>query len=92
MWCGAAKPLDEYVETVVLGHLSDPETRQRLAVMLHGGERVNVEELDTRRRGAERIVSKISPLCSPLVTSMAHQLRRGTNELRTQLAGVNHKY
>ena len=27
------EPLDEYVETAVLGYLSDPETRQRLAVL-----------------------------------------------------------
>jgi len=82
------KPLDEYVETVVLGYLSDPETRQRLAVMLHGGERVNVEELHTRRAALSARLEDLAAMFAAGDIDGA-QLRRGTNELRTQLAGVN---
>ena len=64
------EPLDEYVEKIMLGYLSDPETRQRLAVMLHRGERVNVDELHTRRAALSARL-KTSPLCSPPVTSTA---------------------
>jgi hypothetical protein len=82
------EPLDEYIETLVLGYLSDPETRQRLAVMLHSGEHVNVEELHTQRAA---ISARLEDLAAMFATGDidGNQLRRGTNELRTQLAGVN---
>ena len=47
-WAGLGEPLDEYVETLVLGYLSDPETRQRLTVMLDGNT-VDVDGLHTQR-------------------------------------------
>jgi hypothetical protein len=73
---------------IVLGYLSDPETRQRLAAMPHRGERVNVEELHTRRAA---LGARLDDLAAMFAAGDidGNQLRRGTNELRTQLAGVN---
>ena len=82
------EPLDEYVEHVVLGYLSEPETRQRLAAMLHGGKRVDVNGLHTRRAALQARLDDW-PRCSPPVRSTRSQLRRGTNDLRVQLAGVD---
>jgi site-specific DNA recombinase len=64
------EPLDEYVEHVVLGYLSEPETRRRLAVMLHSGEQVDVDRLHT---GAPRWAPGSTSWqgCSPLVRSTA---------------------
>jgi site-specific DNA recombinase len=83
-----AEPLDEYIETLVLGYLSDPETRQRLAVMLHGGERINVDELHTQRAALSARLEDLAAMFAAGDID-GNQLRRGTNELRTQLAGVN---
>ena len=82
------EPLDEYVEHVVLGYLSEPETRQRLAVMLHGGERVDVDGLHTRRAA---LGARLDDLAAMFAAGEidGSQLRRGTNDLRVQLAGVD---
>ena len=81
-------PLDEYVEHVVLGYLSEPETRQRLAVMLNGGERVDVDGLHTRRAA---LGARLDDLAGMFAAGEidGSQLRRGTNDLRVQLAGVD---
>jgi hypothetical protein len=67
---------------IVLGYLSDPETRQRLAAMPHRGERVNVEELHTRRAA---LGARLDDLAAMFAAGDidGNQLRRGTNELRT---------
>jgi site-specific DNA recombinase len=82
------EPLDEYVEHLVLGYLSEPETRRRLAVMLHGGEQVDVDSLHTRRAA---LGARLDDLAAMFASGEidASQLRRGTNDLRVQLAGVD---
>ena len=82
------EPLDEYVERLVLGYLSEPETRQRLAVMLHGGERVDVDGLHTRRAALGARLDELAAMFAAGEID-ASQLRRGTNDLRAQLAGVD---
>ena len=82
------EPLDEYVEHLVLGYLSEPETRQRLAAMLHGGERVDVDGLHTRRAALGARLDELAGMFAAGEID-ASQLRRGTNDLRVQLAGVD---
>jgi site-specific DNA recombinase len=82
------EPVDEYVERLVLGYLSEPETRQRLAVMLHGGERVDVDGLHTRRAALGARLDELAAMFASGEID-ASQLRRGTNDLRLQLAGVD---
>jgi site-specific DNA recombinase len=82
------EPLDEYVEHLVFGYLSEPETRQRLAVMLHGGERVDVDGLHTRRATLQARKDDLAAMFAAGDID-ASQLRRGTNDLQTQLAGVD---
>jgi site-specific DNA recombinase len=82
------EPLDEYVERLVLGYLSEPETRQRLAVMLHGDQRVDVDGLHTRRAALGARLDELAAMFAAAEID-ASQLRRGTNDLRVQLAGVD---
>ena len=68
--------------------MSEPETRQRLAVMLHGGERVDVDGLHTRRAALGARLDELAAMFAAGDID-ASQLRRGTNDLRAQLAGVD---
>ncbi|POY04850.1 recombinase family protein [Mycobacterium kansasii] len=83
----AGKPLDEYVETLVLGYLSDPETRQRLTVLLDG-ETVDVDGLHTRRAALQARLDDLAAMFAAGDID-GSQLRRGTADLRQQLAGVD---
>ena len=51
-------PLDEYVSSLVLGYLSNTETRQRLTVLLDGNT-VDVDGLHTRRAALQAHTSTI---------------------------------
>ena len=82
------EPLDEYVERVILGYLSEPDTRQRLAVMLHGDERVDVEALHTRRAALQARLDDLAAMFAA-GTIEGSQLQRGTSDLRKQLSGVD---
>jgi site-specific DNA recombinase len=82
-------PLDEYVEALVLGYLSKPETRRRLTVLLDGdGNKVDIDGLHTRRAALQARLDDLAALFAEGAVD-ASQLRRGTNDLRTQLAGVD---
>ncbi|CAM3110031.1 serine recombinase [Mycobacterium intermedium] len=83
----AGKPLDEYMETLVLGYLSDPETRQRLTVQLEG-ETVDVDGLHTRRAALQARLDELAAMFAAGDID-GSQLKRGTADLRMQLAGVD---
>ena len=85
-WAGLCDPLDEYVETLVLGYLSDPETR-RLTVMLDGNT-VDVDGLHTQRAAMQARLDDLAAMCADGAID-ASQLRRGTRDLRTQLVGID---
>lgn len=80
------EPLDEYVETLVLGYLSDPETR-RLTVMLDGNT-VDVDGLHTQRAAMQARLDDLAAMFADGAID-ASQLRRSTSDLRTQLAGID---
>lgn len=80
-------PLDEYVESLVLGRLSQPGVHERLTVMLDDSE-VDVAELQTRRAGLQARLDDLAALFAEGAID-ASQLRRGTSDLRAQLAGVD---
>jgi site-specific DNA recombinase len=84
-----AAPLDEFVERLVLDWLGDPDTGKRLKVMLDGnGNKVNVGALHTKRAALQ---AKLDDLAGMFAAGDidASQLKRGTTDLRTQLAGVD---
>jgi len=81
------EPLDEYVETLVLGYLSDPETRRRLTVMLDGNT-VDVDGLHTQRAAMQARLDDLAAMFADGAID-ASQLRRGTSDLRTQLVGID---
>jgi len=80
-------PLDEYVETLVLRYLSEPETRQRLTVLLDGNT-VDVDGLHTRRAALQARLDDLAAMFAEAAID-GSQLRCGTSDLRTQLAGVD---
>jgi site-specific DNA recombinase len=81
-------PLDEYVEQLVLGWLGDPETRQRVMARLSGGDEVDVDALHSSRAALQARLDDLAALFAEGAID-ASQLRRGTSELRAQMAGVD---
>lgn len=77
-------PLDKYVESVVLGVLAKTDIRSRLT----GRPDVDVDALHSRRAA---IAARLDELAAMFAEGSidASQLRRGTSDLRTQLAGVD---
>ena len=78
------EPLDEYVETAVLGYLSDPETRQRLTVMLDGNT-VDVDGLHTQRAAMQARLDDLAAMalsmpanCGGARAIYAHNWREST--------------
>ncbi|BBX72206.1 recombinase family protein [Mycobacterium shinjukuense] len=80
-------PLDAYVETIVLGWLSRPETRQRLTAMLDGRP-ADIDSLHARRAALQARLDELAALFAAGDID-GSQLRRGTTDLRAQLAGVD---
>ena len=80
------EPLDEYVEPLERGYRSDPETR-RLTVMLDGNT-VDVDGLHTQRAAMQARLDDLAAMFADGAID-ASQLRRGTSDLRTQLAGID---
>ncbi len=82
------EPLDAYVESVVLAYLGSPETRQRLTALIANGGRVDVSALHTKRAGLQARLDDLAGMFAAGEVD-ASQLRRGTTELRDQLADVD---
>jgi DNA invertase Pin-like site-specific DNA recombinase len=78
------QPLDAYVEMLVLGKLTETDIRNRLAKR----DDVDVDALHTRRAA---LAARLDDLAAMFAAGEvdASQLRRGTSDLRTQLAGVD---
>jgi site-specific DNA recombinase len=77
------QPLDEYVETLVLKKLGESNIRARL-----GDTEVDVAELHAQRVALQARLDELAAMFAQGVID-GSQLRRGTTELRTQLAGVD---
>jgi DNA invertase Pin-like site-specific DNA recombinase len=77
-------PLDAYVETVVLEALSRTDIRSRIGA----AKDVDAEGLYARRAALQARLDELAGLFAEGVID-GSQLRRGTSELRTQLAGVD---
>ena len=77
-------PLDDFIETVVLGILSRTDIRNRLSDRTD----IDVDGLHTQRAS---LASRLDELAAMFAEGAidASQLRRGTSDLRTQLAGVD---
>jgi site-specific DNA recombinase len=76
-------PLDELVEMAVLKLLSDSDIHRRL-----GDDTVDVGALHTRRAALQARLNELAAMFAEGAID-GPQLRRGTSELRTQLAGVD---
>jgi DNA invertase Pin-like site-specific DNA recombinase len=80
-------PLDEYVELVLLGYLSKPQTRKRLSVLLDG-RKIDVGALQAQRTAIQAQLDELADLFAEGGID-GSQLRRGTSKLRTKLAEVD---
>ncbi|WP_236591533.1 recombinase family protein [Mycobacterium heckeshornense] len=78
-------PLDAYVEAVVLAYLR----RTDIHVLLDGNK-VDVGALQTQRSALQARLDDLAAMFAEGVID-ASQLRRGTSELRTQLASVDNQ-
>jgi DNA invertase Pin-like site-specific DNA recombinase len=76
--------LDEYVETLVLKLLSSTDIRSRIGASNH----VDVDALHSKRAGLQARLDELAGMFAEGAID-GSQLRRGTSELRTQLAGVD---
>jgi site-specific DNA recombinase len=81
-------PLDEYVEALVLGWLGDPETQQRVTARLSGADELDIDALHTSRTALQARLDDLAAMFAEGAID-ASQLRRGTTELRAQLADVD---
>jgi site-specific DNA recombinase len=79
-------PLDEYVEMVVLKALRDSDTH----LLLRDGRKVDVGDLHTRRAALQARLDDLAAMFAEGAID-GSQLRRGTSELRTQLAGIDNQ-
>ncbi|SHZ35994.1 recombinase [Mycobacteroides abscessus subsp. bolletii] len=79
------EPLDQYVEMLVLERLRTADVRVLLPA---GGETVDVGELHAKRAALQARLDELAALFAEGAID-GSQLRRGTNELRTQLSGVD---
>ncbi len=77
------QPLDEYVEMLVLKKLGESNIRARL-----GDNEIDVSELHAQRAALQARLDELAAMFAQGVID-GSQLRRGTIELRTQLAGVD---
>lgn len=76
--------LDQYVEMLVLERLRTTDVR----LLVSQDESVNVGELHAKRAGLQARLDELAALFAEGAID-GSQLRRGTNELRAQLAGVD---
>lgn len=78
------QPIDELVESVVLDVLSNTDTRNRLTA----DKDIDLDALHTRRGALQSRLDELAGLFAEGAID-ASQLRRGTNDLRPQLAAVD---
>ncbi|UWW09413.1 recombinase family protein [Mycolicibacterium brumae] len=78
------EPVDAYVETLVLGRLA----RTNIHVMLDAGEKVDVDGLHSQRAAVQARLDELAALFAEGVID-GSQLRRGTAELRSQMAELD---
>ena len=76
-------PLDEYIETLVLNKLGESDIHTRI-----GGTDVDMTELHSRRAALQARLDDLAAMFAEGAID-GSQLRRGTSELRAQLAGVD---
>ena len=78
-------PLDDYIEMVVLGYLHDKtDAHLRLA----DGKKIDMGALHTKRAALQARLDDLAAMFAEGAID-GSQLRRGTSELRTQIAGVD---
>ena len=80
------EPLDAYVEMVVLKALRGTD----IHLLLQDGRKVDVGELHTRRAALQARADDLAALFAAGDIDSS-QLRRGTSDLRTQLAGIDNQ-
>jgi site-specific DNA recombinase len=80
--------LDEYVEGFVLGLFSRPKDRKHLSALLNGGRDVDVKALQTQRDALQARMDELARMFTAGDID-GSQLRSGTAEYKTQLAGIN---
>jgi site-specific DNA recombinase len=78
-----ADPVDEYIEMVVLRILSGSDVATRL-----GGDDIDVDALHAKRAALQARLEELAALFAEGAID-GSQLRRGTSELRTKIAGVD---
>jgi site-specific DNA recombinase len=78
------EPVDALVEELVLARLASPEVR----LVLDGGEKIDVAALQARRTGLQARLDELAGLFAEGVID-GSQLRRGSNDLRTQMSAVD---
>ena len=78
------EPVDATVEELVLGRLASPQ----VALVLDGGERIDVAELQAKRAGVQARLEELAGMFADGVID-ANQLRSGSEKLRTQLRSVD---
>ena len=79
-------PLDEYVEIVVLKALRGTD----IHLLLQDGRKVDVGGLQTRRAALQARADDLAAMFAEGAID-GSQLRRGTSELRAQLAGIDNQ-
>ena len=80
----SGEPVDEFVTALVLERLRRSDIHQ----LLRDGNRVNVAELRTRRAALQARLDDLAAMFAAGDID-ASQLRRGTEDLRVQLSGVD---
>jgi hypothetical protein len=78
------EPVDALVEELVLGRLSSPQVR----LVLGSGEKVDVAALQAKRAAWQARLDELAGLFAEGAID-ASQLRRGSNDLRTQMSAVD---
>ena len=78
-------PVDDYVETVVLGYLRD---RTDAHLRLVDGKKIDVGALHTKRAALQARLDDLAAMFAEAAID-GSQLRRGTSGLRTQIVGVD---
>ena len=78
-------PLDEYIEKVVLDYLHN---KTDVNLRLNDGSKVDVDVLHTKRAALQARLDELAGLFAEGAID-GSQLRRGTSDLRCQIAGVD---
>lgn len=78
------EPVDALVEDLVLARLSSPQVR----LVVGSGEKVDVAALQTKRAALQARLDELAALFAEGVVD-GSQLRRGSNDLRTQMGGLD---